>query len=230
MMNNVPIVLAFSFFTLLFSSCSHHYESDVLDLTTYQWNLWPDTAADWRNDSLFLPPVNISNLPENPPTCGWEELHRGIGKLVRVPATVEEHFQGETGRTYGISGDYTGVSWFHTRFTLPELWENRHILLKFGGARLRVEVYLNEQLVGYDVVNGSAFEVDVTDVIYYVRDNHLAVRITDPGGNPSEDDYSDLTLGNLKSSAGDYHGGITGPVHVVASDSIPVAGPAPATR
>lgn len=204
------------------TSCSHHYRANVLDLSAYQWTIWPDTAAEWKNDSLYLPPVEISTLPVHPPSCGWEELHRGIGKLVRIPATVEEHFQGETGQEYDISGDYAGVSWFHTRFTLPELWDGKDILLKFGGARFRTEVYLNEQLVGYALVNGTPFELDVTDVIYYTRDNHLSVRITDPAGSFS------MSWGTYGLPPGPGTGGITGPVHVVAVERVPEAAVDPA--
>ncbi|RPI43923.1 MAG: hypothetical protein EHM46_03465 [Bacteroidetes bacterium] len=216
--NVFKILMPLSITGLIVASCSHQYESDLLNLTTYQWDIWPDTAAEWKDDSLYLPPVDISTLPENPPTCGWEELHRGIGKLVRIPATVDGQFQGETAHDYGISGDQAGVYWFHTRFTLPGLWNEKRILLKFGGARFRTEVYLNEQLVGYELVNGTPFELDVTGVIYYTRDNHLSVRITDPVGNSTHSADPDRNWGNIELPPALGPGGITGPVHVVVSD------------
>lgn len=56
------VILPFLVLSLAFS-CSHYYEPDTLDLTFYQWNLWPDREAERENDSLYLPPVDLSRLP-----------------------------------------------------------------------------------------------------------------------------------------------------------------------
>ena len=60
------------------SSCSHDYDPDTLDLGFYQWNLWYDSSPEGEQ------PI---------PSCGWEELHRGKGKLVRIPALAKDHFR-----------------------------------------------------------------------------------------------------------------------------------------
>ena len=136
----------------LLLSCSHKYASDILDLAFYQWNQWPDLETE---------------LTSGAPTCGWEVLHRGNGNLVRIPASIT---------------DYHGVSWYHCRFTLPELWEHKKIALIFEGAGPEVEVYLNEKLVGTHNGSELPFSMDITDVVYYTLDNHLAIRINDPDG------------------------------------------------
>lgn len=141
---------------ILLVSCSHNYTPDTLDLSFYQWNQWPDEQS--RPDS---------EAGAHPPSCGWDVMHRGIGTLVRIPATLR---------------DYRGVSWYHCRFTLPENWENRKIAFEFEGAGPEVEVYLNEELIGERHDSAGPFKLDVTDRIFYTRDNHLAVRISDPKG------------------------------------------------
>lgn len=148
-------------------SCSHKYNSGALDLSFYQWNQWPDEDAKWSSDSVHFLPGELARAEMNPPTCGWEVLHRGNGKLVRIPAFIE---------------GYKGVSWYHCRFTLPDLWNGRRIGLKFEAAGPRVEVYLNETLVGGHTGDNGSFDLDVTGIIYYTRDNQLAIRITDPAG------------------------------------------------
>lgn len=140
---------------LLTVSCSHKYNSDELDLGFYQWNMWPDNQA------------GVDGLP----SCGWEVLHRGNGKLVRIPALVDEHFAAE---------ELSGTTWFHCRFTLPEIWEDREISLKFEGISHLADIYLNELKVGTFAGGGSSYKLDVTETVYYVRDNHLAIRISDP--------------------------------------------------
>ncbi len=67
----LPLLL--TMFMLLWVSCSHKYDSDIHNLDFYQWNLWEDAKAGPEEDQ---------------PSCGWDDLHRGKGKLVRIPATL----------------------------------------------------------------------------------------------------------------------------------------------
>ncbi|MFH0756165.1 MAG: sugar-binding domain-containing protein [Bacteroidota bacterium] len=136
-------------------SCGHGYNSHTMDLVYYQWNFWTEEGAD-------------EDAPA--PSCGWDEMHRGVGKLVRIPASVGEYF----------SSDYTGVSWFHVRFTLPDPWAGKEISLHFEGINGNTRVFLNQELVGTVPLTNGPFRLDVTGKIYYVRDNHLDIRITDP--------------------------------------------------
>ncbi len=146
----------------LATSCSHKFDSNVLDLAFYQWNLWPDMEAA---------------LDEHAPSCGWEELHRGTGKLVRIPALAKDHFPGESGLE---------VYWYHCRFTLPEGWEEREVTLHFEGVGPVTEVFLNQDPVGSHLGEEGEFEIDVSDVIYYTRDNHLAIRVSIRDGSESK--------------------------------------------
>ncbi len=149
---------------LLFSvliSCSHDYDSDTLDLGKYQWNMWPEMEVQ----------TGPGELAVNEPSCGWDVLHRGMGNLVRIPAIQGEHFKPE---------EQSELIWFHCRHTLPELWAEREISLKFEGVSHEAEVYLNGELVGAFLEKDSPFTIDITDKVYYVRDNHLVVRVYDP--------------------------------------------------
>ena len=150
------LFLALSIFLL--GSCSHKYDSNTLGLDFYQWNLWEDTD-----------PVQGDDLP----SCGWDDLHRGKGKLVRIPASLEEHFQGV---------EDSDVFWYHCRFTLPELWKEKQISLVFEGAGPLVKVFLNGEEAGSFQGGEGAFKLDVSDVIYYTRDNHLAIRVSGVAG------------------------------------------------
>jgi hypothetical protein len=139
----------------LLVSCGNEYNSNTMDLGFYQWNFWTEVGAD--EDAVA-------------PSCGWDEMHRGVGKLVRIPATAGEHF----------SKDYTGVSWLHVRFTLPDPWAGKPISINFEGINGNTRVFLNGELVGVHPLTNDSFSIDVTGKIYYVRDNHLDIRIADP--------------------------------------------------
>ena len=151
---------------LLLISCSHDFDSDTLDLGFYQWNFWTDEKAGRNGETGSEASAGDIEAQPHAPSCGWEVLHRGNGKLVRIPATVGDHF----------SPDFAGVVWFHTRFTLPEVWAGTTITLSFGGVDGHTEVYLNENLVGTQAVTGDPFSLE-PDGIYYTRDNHLSIRI-----------------------------------------------------
>jgi hypothetical protein len=157
-------------FLMLLTACSIRYDSDTMDLGFYQWNFWTEPEAS-SNGNPGGPASGASGgMVAHPPSCGWEELHLGNGKPVRIPATAGEHF----------SPDYKGVCWFHVRFTLPESWAARDIAIEFEGTSGMTEVYLNEELVGGQMQGLGPFSVDVTGTIYYKRDNHLDIRICDP--------------------------------------------------
>ena len=80
------------------------------ELSGAGWCLWLDREADWKNDDIYLPPVKITALPINPPTCGWDRLgEMSGGKNVKVPGTVEEYFWSANGNPNGIAGDYRCV-------------------------------------------------------------------------------------------------------------------------
>ncbi len=144
---------------ILMGSCSHKYDPNTLGLDFYQWNLWQDKG-----------PVQEDDLP----SCGWDDLHRGKGKLVRIPASLEEHF---------TDLESSDVFWYHCRFTLPEQWEERTISMFFEEAGPFVEVFLNEKAAGSFRDEEGTYELDVSDVIYYTRDNHLSIRISGAGGD-----------------------------------------------
>jgi hypothetical protein len=160
----IPFIAGFPLlFTL--ASCSHSFEGDSLDLGFYQWNLWADTLAETTHE----------------PSCGWEEFERGVGQLVRIPARMNDYLAG-AGKNGTFQESFKGVAWYHCRFSLPKIWEQQPMLLVFAGAGPQVEVYLNESLVGVHRGGMAPFSLDVTGIIYHVRDNHLAIRISDPDG------------------------------------------------
>ena len=186
--------------------CSHKYDSNTLDLGFYQWNMWPDAEASADGSS---PAATMA------PSCGWEDFHRGTGKLVRIPAVAGDHF---------LEDVPLEVVWFHCRFTLPEMWEHRQIGLNFEGISGAAEVFLNGELVGSNrmshgpdgpeggpptegtpssegdpshekspssegdpshekspSVEKSPLKIDISETVYYTRDNHLVVRISGSG-------------------------------------------------
>ncbi len=165
------------------------------------WNLWIDESAPWEEDTIYLPQdVDLKTLPVHPPSGGWESLYaRTSGEnyqSVTLPATVEQYFWGRFGsRSYTPeeyrfaandpvpqNGAYRGVSWWYRSIEIPAAMRGKRILLHVRGARMRAEVYLNGKLTGYSIMEELPFECDLADAANPGGTNHLAIRITNPGG------------------------------------------------
>lgn len=191
-----------------------------MDLPDTGWKIWPDTAAEWKNDRIFLPgEFEIAQLPEHPPSGGWEALSSEKGAVATLPASVEQFFWGEFGfRPYGgdeykyepsspdaikngtadsevKNGAFYGVSWWWKELDIPAGFKDKRILLHIRGARQRAEVYLNRKLVGYSILEELPFECDLTSAALPGQRNHLAIRITNPGGRLDWVDRSSLHWG-----------------------------------
>jgi len=193
------------------------------ELSGEGWKLWLDHAAVWNNDDVYMPPFDVSSLPVNPPTCGWDNLDNVYDKIVDVPGTVEEHFWGEIGGTIpDVGGDFHGVSWWSSTFTLDPDIRGKRIIIYFESVNLRAEVFVNRKLVGYDVISNTPFEFDVTDAVIFDGENRIDVRITDPVGSFNYQDNILYRWGKNLVPGVHGFGGITGPIIIRATDRIHV--------
>lgn len=191
-----------------------------IDLSSSPWNITLDEKAEWQNDHLYLPPVNLKQLPVNTPTGGWQLLEQPDKANVTLPATVEGHLWGRRGDTFGVNGNYVGVSWFTTKVFIPREWEGKNILLKVGSVRFRAEIFVNKKLAGYDLVNSTPFDINLTGYLMAGAENEIAFRITDPNGNFNWKDSQVYTWGEYRTNPTHGFGGITGKVSLVATDQI----------
>jgi len=192
----------------------------VQDISNNDWKLWLDPMAQWQNDVLFTPPVDVKRLAVNLPTGDWQALEKGESKTVHLPATVEEFHWGWNTNSFGVSGNYLGVSWFSTQVNVPASMKGKRIVLHFESVRFRAEVFVNQKLAGYDLVNGTPFDVDVTNFVTVGKTNSIAVRITDPNGNFDWRDSSNYMWGDYRTNPTHGFGGITGKVSLVATENV----------
>jgi hypothetical protein len=215
---------------------SYFAKNSGQDLATNGWRLWLDTTASWNKDKVYLPEdVDLTKLPVNPPTGGWESLQETKGIAVTLPSTVEEHYWGKLGlRPYhhnylGWPGDlemkcgsYNGVSWWWRSFDAPVVPSGKRLVLKFRAARLRAEVYVNGKLCGYSIFANLPFEADITDAIKPDQKNQLAVRITNPGGNFEWAEES-TSIGGFALNGGRGFGGLDADIQMQVRDQVTVS-------
>ena len=208
---------------------------EVIDISDQEWTLWLDRDAEWENDPLFLSDTDIADIPGNPPTIGWDKLfagavpwqqvqHQASGKnpaippiTLSLPATVEEYLWDAN------NGNYKGVSWWGTTIKIPGSQSGKHVVLHFRqGARMRAEVYINEQLAGYNLVSMVPFAVDITKHLRFGKPNAIAIRITDPDGNFGWADIKPHKWGKTPIPPSHGFGGIMGKVEVEYHNDIHV--------
>lgn len=193
----------------------------TISLSGEGWYLWQDKQAEWKNDRLYLPDeaVDLSCLPVNVPTGGWQQLQPRHAQAVHVPGTVEEY---RTVSDRPRPDDNTGVSWWFRTVTVPAGAPDRRVLIHFESVRLRAEVYLDGKLVAYDIIGESPFDADITHAVKPGKEQCLAVRVTNPGGNFHWQDFDEMHWGKYIVPPGRGFGGIIGrvwldvvsPVHV----------------
>lgn len=201
---------------MLFATPQLLAQRENVDLSNSDWALTLDRNASWEGDKLFVNP-QLSTLPVNEPTGGWSLLAQPDKQRVHLPATVEGELWGWNGSTYGVTGNYVGVSWWQTKVNIPASWAGKRITLRFGAVRFRAEVFVNRKLAGYDAVNSTPFEIDITPYVSLGKSNEISVRITDPNGNFNWKDSQTYLWGNQVNNPSHGFGGITGRVSLVAT-------------
>ena len=202
------------------------------------WRLWPDTKAAWREDAVYLPAdVHLDDLPRNAPTGGWPVLTTTRGIPVTLPSTVEQHFWGKfgmrpyTGGEYVSAGDdpqvkngnYIGVSWWWRPIAVPPAFAGKTVILHIRGARQRAEVYLNQKLVGYSMMEETGFDCDISKAMRPGQVNQLAIRITNPGGRLDWGDWMSQTWGKVTFHPGHGFGGLDRAITLTAHDPVSIA-------
>lgn len=193
------------------------------DISQHNWKLLLDPEAKWIDDTLYPPLVNIEKLKYNTPTGGWETLKKTDAIPVTLPATVEQYFWGLNGNSFGVSGNYLGVSWFYTDLDIPAAMQGKRVTLQFQAVRFRAEIYINRKLAGYDLVNSTPFEIDISSFVKYGSSNEIAIRITDPNGNFDWRDSQTFMWGKYRTNPTHGFGGITGKVKLVSTDQVHIS-------
>ncbi|RPH99389.1 MAG: hypothetical protein EHM72_11125 [Calditrichaeota bacterium] len=208
-----PSMFLFAILMLIQSAWALSPRQEI-NLTGTGWRVWLDKNAEYVHDQLFLPDeIDYAIIPVNPPQCGWDALY-SAGVLGKVPASFEELF-GQGDPTWR----YHGVGWFSQVVQIPPSWEGQVVHLSIEKARLRVELYINEQLAGYDLIAETPLKWDISRFLSYGAENRIALRVTNPGGQRGWNDAPATEWGNIKLIPGHDFGGIGGQIVLTATDS-----------
>jgi hypothetical protein len=213
-MNKLKIFL-FHFFMIYAMALMGQSTPRAFNLSAQSWRVWLDDKAPWKEDTLYLPnEVDVQNIKANAPGCGWKEIYQ-TGMVSNLPVCVEELFSnGKPDWTYH------GVSWFTTQIEVPKDWKDKVVRLYIGKKNLRIEIYINEKLAGYDIIGGTPYTCDISSYLVPGTKNRIAFRITNPGGQRGWNDFPLIVWGNYKFPPHRDFGGIGGEVTLLVTDKI----------
>ena len=68
-------------------------------------------------------------------------------------------------------------AWYRKSFSLSEEYLNKRITLRFDGIAGKSTVYLNGCLIYHNFSSYNTFEIDITDRVYFDKENRLAVYV-----------------------------------------------------
>ncbi|NLR62616.1 DUF4982 domain-containing protein [Chitinophaga polysaccharea] len=119
---------------------------------------------------------------------------------------------------------YQGVGWYRKYFRVPAAYRHQRITLCFDGVQMNCDIYLNGKKIKTHTGGYIGFVADLSDHIFFDRDNVLAVRVTntdDPRTTPGKpQQHLDFN----------YFGGIYRNVSLLVTDSLFISHPLEANR
>src|SRR5262249_12800760 len=108
---------------------------------------------------------------------------------------------------------YRGVGWYRRHYTVPDDQAGRELFLKFDGASLVTDLYINGTFVGEHPGGFAAFSWDVTPYLTVGGDSVLAVKVNNAFTPAVPPLAGDFTIG----------GGIYRHVWLIATDPLHVS-------
>ncbi len=145
------------------------FSSDLIQSLNGIWKFNLVTKPADRPYYFYKDDFDISNWEDINVPSNWEVLGYDYPIYTNVkyphdqtPPVIQDH--------------YNPVGSFKRTFTLPETWDDKKIILHFGAASSAMNVWVNEQKVGYSEDSKTPAEFDITK---YLREgeNSLAVEI-----------------------------------------------------
>jgi beta-galactosidase len=167
---------------------------------------------------LYIPPANsrVDTLLDS----GWLFIRQDVSgaqnvafddsawSVVNLPHTWNNLDGQDGGGNY-----YRGIGWYRTHYTVDASYTGRRLFLKFDGAFLVTDVYVNGNLLGEHQGGFAAFAFDATPYLNVGADNVIAVKVSNAANADIPPLSADFT----------FFGGLYRDVHFLATDPVQIS-------
>ena len=102
----------------------------------------------------------------------WEKS-RGFETAINVPFCPESKLSG-IGDT-----DFIECMWYHRTIVIPQEWEEKVVLLHFGGVDYRCNIYIDGQKASSHTGGAAPFTADISKFVRSGREHDLVVEVYD---------------------------------------------------
>jgi len=113
----------------------------------------------------------------------------------------------------GGNNFYRGVGWYRNHYAVDQQYAGRHFFLKFDGAFLVTDVYVNGSYLGQHRGGFAAFVFDVTPYLKVGADNLIAVKVNNATNLDIPPLSADFT----------FFGGLYREVHLLVTDPVHIS-------
>ena len=96
---------------------------------------------------------------------------------VTLPHDYVIHQTPEESHNNGLGYFLYENEWYRKHFTLTEEDKNKRIAIRFGSVTTECEVFCNGARVGTNDTGNTSFEIDLTDFVWFERENVIAVHV-----------------------------------------------------
>lgn len=100
-----------------------------------------------------------------------------------------DSFEGKILVPYPIESALSGIKrkldpkqklWYHQTFTIPDLWNQKKILLHFGAVDWETTIWINKKLVGIHKGGYTPFNFEISDYLNTSKVNEIIISVWDP--------------------------------------------------
>ena len=147
---------------------SSFFESDYCRLLTGHWSFdWAQHRSDLPKD-FSSPNCNTQNWDVIEVPSNWQLKQYGI------PIYVNDRYEFEKNPPLVPELNETGV--YKRKFSVPEEWASRDILISFGAVRAASYYWINGHFLGYNQDSKTEVEFNITDYIVE-GENDITVQV-----------------------------------------------------
>ena len=145
-------------------------------MTTWGENLDPsDVHSEYPRPQMVRDEwVNLNGMWEYAVTPAEAACPETSDGHILVPFAIESSLSGVG---HNITED--DALWYVRNFNVPKGWNGQRIMLNFGAADWKAEVFVDGQYVGEHTGGYTPFSLDITDALKNGRKHELRVKVTD---------------------------------------------------